>query len=158
MNTEMNVWNAFSKEREERKGARRESAHLSNGGNYSATPSPVTRGLGEWGCFKGRQGGTRSRGVGGCCYPESNWPETSCAVPADFHNDGISPLILSLSHTHTLSLSPWQMIAVLFCRSSLLSLYTANNCWAICSIEVLFFVYFQLPPSKPASNSLKDGN
>lgn len=89
-----------SARRGERKGARRESAHLSNGGNYSTTPSPVTRGSGGWGCFKGRLGGIGRHGVGGCRYPESNWPETSCAVPADFHNERISPLTLSLCHTH----------------------------------------------------------
>lgn len=64
------------------------------------TPSPVTRGLGERGLLQleaGRDGERRK--VGGCCYPKSNWPETSCAVPANFHNDRISPF--PLSHTHT---------------------------------------------------------
>lgn len=94
------MFEMHSARRGERKGARRESAHLSNGGNYSTTPSPVTRGSGGWGCFKGRLGGIGRHGVGGCRYPESNWPETSCAVPADFHNERISPLTLSLCHTH----------------------------------------------------------
>lgn len=111
MNTEMNVWNAFSPKNEERKGAWRKSVHLSSGGNYSMTPSPVTRGLGERGLLQleaGRDGERRK--VGGCCYPKSNWPETSCAVPANFHNDRISPFPLSHTHTqresHTQALSP----------------------------------------------------
>lgn len=152
MNTEMNVWNAFGAKRGERKGALRESAHLSDGGNYSTTPSPVTRGLGVWGRFKGRPVGTLRHGVGGCCYPESNWPETSCAVPADFHNDRISPATLSLSLTNTATHSSLPsfflslMVAVLSCLSRFSFLYTAHNRWVICSVEILFLSLWS-PPS-----------
>lgn len=68
--------------------ARGESEHRSNGGNYSPTPSPVTRGLGGTGAEGGGAGwGGEERGSV-CHYPESSWLETSAAVPADFTMNG----------------------------------------------------------------------
>lgn len=86
-------------------------------------------------------------GVGGCCYPKSNWPETSCAVPANFHNDRINPLTHTLTHTQrerhtqTLHLSlllPDNGCSLLFVIIPFF-FYMANNHLAICSGEVLFF-------------------
>lgn len=135
--------------------------HLSGGGNYSTTPSPVTRGLGEWGCFKGRLGGTGRHGVGGCCYPKSNWPETSCAVPADFHNDRISPLTHTVSHTHkekdthrhSISLSFYLIMAVL----NPFFFIWQITIWPFAQVKFSFSL-FAVPSVKATSNSLKDGN
>lgn len=75
------MFEMHSARRGERKGARRESAHLSNGGNYSTTPSPVTRGSGGWGCSKGGW-----EGLGGM-----GW-----VVAATQKAIGPRPLVLSL--------------------------------------------------------------
>ena len=76
------MFEMHSASRGERKGAQRESAHLSNGGNYSTTPSPVTRGSGGGGGVS--KGGWE--GLGGM-----GW-----VVAATQKAIGPRPLVLSL--------------------------------------------------------------